>query len=135
MAGDLVLEVQELLEGWGQWARADGHGLGYKSPMAMMMRGNVAETRKEPLTAMYLTDAEGLKVDELITLLSEHHPTNGNAMRLRYVERMSNRAIAREYLTQLKYGADSEKKVSPYKAAEILAFGEGFIMARVIKGT
>jgi hypothetical protein len=45
---------------------------------------------------------------------------------------MSDRAIAREYLTPLKYGKDSEKKVSSSRAANLIAYAEGFIIGAMI---
>lgn len=40
---------------------------------------------------------------------------------------MSDRTIAREYITPLKYGKDSEKQVGPQQTAKYLAHAEGFI--------
>ena len=131
MAISLDLEVQNLLASWGQWVLADGTGLGYTSPMAMLMRGHVVEKSK-PRTTMFITDDEALKVEGLITILCEHKPLEGKILLLKYVERMSASSIAKHYLTPLKYGKDSEKQVSSYQAAQYIANAEGFITGLIL---
>jgi len=131
MAISLDLEVQNLLAAWGQWVLADGTGLGYSSPMAMLMRGHVVEKRKAR-TTMFITDDEALKVEGLITILCEHKPLEGKILLLKYVERMSASSIAKHYLTPLKYGKDSAKQVSSYQAAQYLANAEGFITGLIL---
>ncbi|WP_372829159.1 antiterminator Q family protein [Psychrobacter maritimus] len=131
MAYSLDLEVQDLLASWGHWVLADGTGLGYTSPMAMLMRGHVVEKRKAR-TTMFITDDEALKVEGLITILCEHKPLEGKILLLKYVERMSASSIAKHYLTPLKYGKDSEKQVSSYQAAQYIANAEGFITGLIL---
>jgi len=131
MGYSLDLEVQGLLASWGHWVLADGTGLGYKSPMALLMRGHVVEKRKTR-TAAYITDDEALKVEGLITILCEHKPLEGKILLLKYVERMSDSSIAKHYLTPLKYGKDSDKQVSAYQAAQHLARAEGFITGLIL---
>lgn len=131
MAISLDLEVQSLLAAWGQWVLADGTGLGYSSPMAMLMRGHVVEKRK-PRATMFITDDEALKVEGLITILCEHKPLEGKILILKYVERMSASSIAKYYLTPLKYGKGSAKQVSSYQAAQYLANAEGFITGLIL---
>ena len=131
MAISLDLEVQDLLASWGYWALSHGNGLGYKSPMAMLMRGHVVEKRKTR-TAAYITDDEALKVERLITILCEHKPLEGKVLILKYVERMSANAIAKHYLTPLKYGKDSDSKVSSYTANNYIANAEGFITGLIM---
>ena len=131
MAISLDLEVQNLLASWGQWVLADGTGLGYTSPMAMLMRGHVVEKSK-PRTTMFITDDEALKVEGLITILCEHKPLEGKILLLKYVEGMSASSIAKHYLTPLKYGKDSEKQVSSYQAAQYIANAEGFITGLIL---
>ena len=131
MAISLDLEVQNLLAAWGQWVLADGTGLGYSSPMAMLMRGHVVEKSK-PRTTMFITDDEALKVEGLITILCEHKPLEGKILILKYVERMSDSSIAKLYLTPLKYGKDSAKQVSSYQAAKHIANAEGFITGLIL---
>lgn len=131
MAISLDLEVQNLLAAWGQWVLADGTGLGYSSPMAMLMRGHVVEKRK-PRTIMFITDDEALKIEGLITILCEHKPLEGKILILKYVESMSASSIAKHYLTPLKYGKGSAKQVSSYQAAQYLANAEGFITGLIL---
>ncbi|MDN3398741.1 antiterminator Q family protein [Psychrobacter sp. APC 3426] len=131
MAISLDLEVQNLLASWGHWVLADGTGLGYKSPMAMLMRGHIVEKSKAR-TTMFITDDEALKVEGLITILCEHKPLEGKILLLKYVERMSASSIAKHYLTPLKYGKDSEKQVSSYQAAQYIANAEGFITGLIL---
>ena len=131
MAISLDLEVQNLLASWGQWVLADGTGLGYTSPMAMLMRGHVVEKSKLR-TAMFITDDEALKVEGLVTILCEHKPLEGKILILKYVEGMSASSIAKHYLTPLKYGKDSEKQVSSYQAAQYIANAEGFITGLIL---
>lgn len=131
MGYSLDLEVQGLLASWGYWALSHGNGLGYKSPMAMLMRGQVVEKSK-PRTAAFITDDEALKVEGLITILCEHKPLEGKILLLKYVERMSASSIAKHYLTPLKYGKDSAKQVSSYQAAQYIANAEGFITGLIL---
>ena len=131
MAISLDLEVQNLLASWGHWVLADGTGLGYTSPMAMLMRGHVVEKSK-PRTTAFITDDEALKVEGLITILCEHKPLEGKILLLKYVERMSASSIAKHYLTPRKYGKDSAKQVSSYQAAQYIANAEGFITGLIL---
>lgn len=125
------LEIQDLLAAWGHWVLADGTGLGYSSPMAMLMRGHVVEKSK-PRTTMFITDDEALKVESLITILCKHKPLQGKVLILKYVERMSANAIAKHYLTPLKYGKDSDSKVSSHTANNYIANAEGFITGLIM---
>lgn len=131
MAYCLDLELQNLLAAWGHWVLADGTGLGYSSPMAKLMRGHVVEKSK-PRTTMFISDDEALKVEELVTILCKYKPLEGKTLILKYVENMSNNAIAKYYLTPLKYGSDSDKKVSSYQVAQYLSSAEGFITGLMI---
>lgn len=125
------LEIQDLLAAWGHWVLADGTGLGYSSPMAMLMRGHVVEKSK-PRTTMFITDDEALKVESLITILCKHKPLQGKVLILKYVERMSANAIAKHYLTPLKYGKGSDSKVSSHTANNYIANAEGFITGLIM---
>ena len=131
MAYSLDLEVQNLLASWGHWVLAEGNGLGYTSPMAMLMRGQIVEKSK-PRTTSFITDDEALKVEGLITILCEHKPLEGKILLLKYVEGMSASSIAKHYLTPLKYGKDSDKQVSSHQAAKHIANAEGFITGLIL---
>lgn len=124
-------EIQDLLAAWGHWVLADGNNLGYSSPMARLMRGHVVE-RSKPRTTIFITDDEALKVENLVTILCEHKPLEGKILILKYVERMSANAIAKYYLTPLKYGKDSPNKVSSHTAVQYIARAEGFITGLII---
>lgn len=124
-------EVQNLLAAWGNWVLTDGTGLGYSSPMARLIRENVGKKSK-PRTTIFITDAQALRVENLITTLCQYKPVEGKVLQLRYVENMSDTAIAKYYLTPLKYGEDSTKKVSAYQAAKHIANAEGFVAGLII---
>ena len=126
-----VLDLQYHLEAWAQWVLAEGNGLGYSSPMAAIMRGHVVEQKKKR-TARYITDDDALIIERYITKLCQRLPLEGKILRLKYVERMGDRTIAREYLTPLKYGKDSDKQVSSNIAANHIARAEGFITGLMI---
>lgn len=132
MAQHLDLEVHGLLASWAQWVRMDSTGLGYKSPMAALMRGQVSEKRKAH-TAAYITDDEALKVEKLITKLCELKPLEGRILTLHYVDRMSASAIAKYYLTPLQYDKGSAKKVSAYTVRNYLAHAEGLVMGLMVR--
>lgn len=120
------IDVHNLLDAWGQWVLADGNGLGYSSPMAAIMRGHVVEQKKKR-TARHITDDDALIIERYVTKLCQRLPLEGKILRLKYVDQMGDRTIAREYLTPLKYGKDSEKQVSSNIAANHIARAEGFI--------
>lgn len=134
MAYSLEVEVQNLLAAWGHWVLADGTGLGYTSPMAMLMRGHVVEKSK-PRAAMFVTDDEALKIERLVTILCDHKPLEGKILMLKYIEHMSANAIAAHYLTPLKYGKDSPNKVSSHTAVQHIARAEGFITGLIISAS
>lgn len=124
-------EVQNLLAAWGHWVLADGTGLEYSSPMARLIREHVGE-RSKTRTTLFITDDQALRVENLITTLCQYKPVEGKVLQLRYVENMSDSAIAKYYLTPLKYGEDNTKKVSAYQAAKHIANAEGFIAGLMI---
>ena len=124
-------EVEGLLAAWANWVLADGNGLGYSSPMASLMRGQVVK-RRRVRPAIFITDDEALKVEGLITTLCEYKPLEGKILMLKYVEGMSANAIAKHYLTPIKYGKDSDKKVGSHQAIQHIAHAEGFITGLII---
>lgn len=124
-------EAQNLLAAWGHWVLADGTGLGYSSPMARLIREPIRE-RSKTRTTIFITDDQALRVENLITTLCQYKPVEGKVLQLRYVENMSDTAIAKYYLTPLKYGEDNTKKVSAYQAAKHIANAEGFVAGFII---
>lgn len=127
------LDIQDHLEAWGLWVLADGNGLGYSSPMAAIMRGYVVEpcSHKKRFTR-YITDDDALIIERYVTKLCQCRPLEGKILKLKYIEQMGDRTIAREYLTPLKYGKDSAKQVSSNIAANHIARAEGFITGLMI---
>lgn len=130
MAISFDLEVHMLLASWARWVRADGTGLGYKSPMAMLMRGHVVE-RKKPMRAAFIDDDDALKVEQLVTRLCEHKPLTGKVLILHYVENMSAGAIAKHFQARLEQGKGSAEKVSRYEALNHIAYAEGFMTSLI----
>ena len=127
------LDIQDHLEAWGLWVLADGNGLGYSSPMAAIMRGYVVEpcSKKRRFTR-HITDDDALIIERYVTKLCQYRPFEGKILRLKYVDRMGDNTIAREYLTPLKYGKDSTKQVSAAKAASYIAHAEGVITGMMV---
>lgn len=127
------MDIQDHLEAWGLWVLADGNGLGYSSPMSAIMREYVVEpsSRKKRFTR-YITDDDALIIERYVTKLCQRRPLEGKILRLKYIDRMGDRTIAREYLTPLKYGKDSAKQVGSSQATNLVAFAEGFITAAMI---
>ena len=121
MAHSFDLEVHRLLASWARWVRTDGTGLGYKSPMAMLMCGHVVESKK-PMRAAFINDDNALKVEGLITKLCEHETLTGKVLILHYVENMSAGAIAKHFQSK-----DDQDKVSRYEVTNRIAYGVGFM--------
>lgn len=126
MAYGSDLEVHMLLASWARWVRADGTGLGYKSPMAMLMRGHVVE-RKKPMRAAFTDDDNALKVEGLITRLCDHRPLTGKILVLHYVENMSAGAISKHFQTRHQQGKDGAEKVSRYEVINHISYAMGFM--------
>lgn len=127
------MDVHDLLEAWGRWVLADGNGLGYSSPMAAIMRGHIVETCSiKRRFALQITDDDALTIERYVTRLCQYRPFEGKILRLKYVDRMGDNTIAREYLTPLKYGEGSTKQVSAAKAASYIAHAEGVITGMMI---
>lgn len=127
------LDIQDHLEAWGQWVLAEGNGLGYSSPMATLMRKYVVEpSRRKRRFTRHITDDDALIIERYVTKLCQCRPLEGKILKLKYIEHMGDRTIAREYLTPLKYGKDSDKQVSSNIAANHIARAEGFIVGLMI---
>lgn len=122
------MDVHDLLEAWGAWVLADGNGLGYSSPMATLMRKYVVENRsRKRRFVRHITDDDALKIERYVTRLCQYRPFEGKLLKLKYIDRMGDNTIAREYLTPLKYGEGSTKQVSAAKVASYIAHAEGVI--------
>lgn len=79
----------------------------------------------------YITD-DALIIERYVTKLCQYRPFEGKILRLRYIDQMSDLAIVREYLTPLKYGKDSEKKVGSQQATNYISHAESFITGLMI---
>lgn len=127
------IDVHNLLDAWGQWVLADGNGLGYSSPMASIMREYVVErSSRKNRFVRHITDDDALMMERYVTKLCQCRPFEGKILRLKYVDRMGDNTIAREYLTPLKYGEGSTKQVSAAKAASYIAHAEGVITGMMV---
>ena len=126
------LDIQDHLEAWGQWVLADGNGLGYSSPMASIMRAYVVERSSKRRFVRHITDDDALMMERYVTKLCQCRPFEGKLLRLKYIDRMGDNTIAREYLTPLKYGEGSTKQVSAAKAASYIAHAEGVITGMMV---
>ena len=109
---------------WGRWVRQDSDKLGYQSPWLLLMRDNVQISRA-PSAA--ITDDEAMTIDAAVAKLARHSVVLHRVLCYYYVGGWSLRRIAREYLTPLEYGADSNKRVSVYAAQALLNRAEGFV--------
>jgi len=131
------MDIKELLESYGAWCRADSNNLDCKSPSEMIMRSaphaEVSET--SPVTrcqADYISDDMALKIDRIVGLLIDYKPLEGECLRLRYIKGQYPEEIAQTYLSDLKYGKGSKRKVGKYKASEYIASAEGFVLGCIL---
>lgn len=131
------MDIKELLLAWGAWCRDDHMSLDCKSPSEMIMRSaphaEVSETA--PVTRYqsdYISDDMALRIDRIVMTLCKYKPIEGKCLRLRYITGHYPEKIAATYLSELKYGKDSNRKVSKYKASEYIASAEGFILGRIL---
>lgn len=132
-----MMDIKELLLAWGAWCRDDHMSLDCKSPSEMIMRSaphaEVSETA--PVTRYqsdYISDDMALRIDRIVMTLCKYQPVEGKCLRLRYITGHYPEKIAGTYLTELKYGKGSKKKVSKYKASEYIASAEGFILKGIL---
>jgi len=126
------MDVYDLLEAWGAWVLADGNGLGYSSPMASIMREYVVERSSKRRFVRHITDDDALMMEQYVTKLCQCRPFEGKILRLKYIDRMGDNTIAREYLTPLKYGEGSTKQVGAQHAAKYIAHAEGVITGMMV---
>lgn len=132
-----MIDIKELLLAWGAWCRDDHMGLDCKSPSEMIMRSapHADATETAPVTRYqidYISDDMALRIDRIVTVLCKYKPIEGKCLRMRYINRQYPEHIANTYLSDLKYGKDSKRKVSKYKASEYIASAEGFILGRIL---
>lgn len=98
----MSLDIKDKLAAWGAWSRADGNGLGFISPCLLMMRGNVAETRRAPKTYA-ITDDEAMLIDAAIQMLRYDNELFFDVIRHKYYKAWTAKEIAQYYLTDKEY--------------------------------
>lgn len=96
------LDIKDRLASWGAWSRSDGNGLGYISPCLLMMRGNVAETRRTPKTYP-ISDDEAMLIDAAIKTLRQDYEVFFQIVRHKYYKVWTAKEIAQYYLTDQEY--------------------------------
>lgn len=132
-----MMDIKELLLAWGAWCRDDHMSLDCKSPSEMIMRSapHAEASESSPVTRYqsdYISDDMALMIDRIFATLCKYKPIEGKCLRLRYIDGHYPEKIAATYLSDLKYGKDSNRKVSKYKASEYIASAEGFILGRIL---
>lgn len=132
-----MMDIKELLLAWGAWCRDDHAGLDCKSPSEMIMRSapHADATETAPVAhyqSAHISDDMALRIDRIVLTLCKYKPVEGKCLRMRYIHGQYPEQIANTYLTELKYGKDSKRKVSKYKASEYIASAEGFILGRIL---
>ena len=84
-------DIKILLERWGGWAAASGHGLGYSS-VAAGFRGLVSDRGHQRLTC---SDNDGLILDGCISRLMSVNKEQHTILVAHYLYQISLRSIAR----------------------------------------
>ena len=125
-------DIRRILLAWASWARQQD-GLGFKSPSKMLINsapevdssdyGVGARYDKD----LFISDEKALIIDRIIGILLKAHPIDGHCLVLRYVNGKYPKQIAQDYLTEIKYGKNSQRTVSEYVAVRHIAAGEGFV--------
>lgn len=98
----MIDDIQDVLRSWGAWSRSDNSGLGFISPCLLMMRGNVAETRRAPKTYP-ITDDEAMLVGAAITTLRQDYAVLAEMIIRKYYKCWTAKEIAQHYLTDVEY--------------------------------
>ena len=133
----MINDIQEVLHAWGAWCRDDSMSLDCKSPSEMIMRSAPHAEASETATVTrcqsdYISDDMALRIDRIVTVLLKYKPIEGKCLRMRYIQGKYPEHIAHTYLSELKYGKGSKRKVSKYKASEYIASAEGFVLGRIL---
>ncbi|MGO3281546.1 MAG: antiterminator Q family protein [Psychrobacter sp.] len=124
-------DIKIIIASWGNWARQQD-GLGFKSPSKMLIN-SAPEVDSSDYGAgsrydkdLFISDEKAMIVDRIIGTLLKAHNIEGECLVLRYVYGKYPKQIAQGYLTEIKYGKNSQRTVSEYVAVKNIAFGEGF---------
>ena len=123
-------DVQELLIAWGNWSRSGLDNLGYKSNMeSIMHKAPVidATTCRQYRSVATLNDDDAMRVNDVLIKLRDNDVDAYNAVFLHYYLGQKPEYIAHTHFTLIKYGKDSERKVSKHIVYQYLARAEGFV--------
>lgn len=125
-------DIRRILLAWASWARQQD-GLGFKSPSNMLIN-SAPEVDSSDYGAgarydsdLFISDEKALIIDRIVGILLKCHPIDGECLVLRYVHGKYPKQIAQDYLTEIKYGKNSQRTVSEYVAVRHIAAGEGFV--------
>ena len=124
-------DIKIILASWGNWARQQD-GLGFKSPSKMLINSAPEVDASEYVAGnrydsdLFISDEKAMIVDRIVGTLLKAHEIEGHCLVLRYVHGKYPKQIAQDYLTEIKYGKNSQRTVSEYVAVKNIAFGEGF---------
>ena len=125
-------DIRRILLAWASWARQQD-GLGFKSPSKMLINsapevdscdyGVGARYDKD----LFISDEKALIIDRIIGILLKAHKVEAQCLLMRYVDGKYPKQIAQDYLTEIKYGKNSQRTVSEYVAVKYISFAEGFV--------
>lgn len=125
-------DIRRIIMAWASWARQQD-GLGFKSPSKMLIN-SAPEVDSSDYgvgarydSDLFISDEKALIVDRIVGILLKAHNIEGECLVLRYVHGKYPKQIAQDYLTEIKYGKNSQRTVSEYVAVRHIAFAEGFI--------
>lgn len=122
--------IVELLEQWGAWSRSGLDNLSYKSNLeSIMHKAPVIDftTARQYRSVSMLNDDDAMRVNNVLIELREQDVDAYNAVFLHYYLRQKPEYIAHTHFTLIKYGKDSERKVSKHIVYQYLARAEGFV--------
>lgn len=125
-------DIRRILLAWANWARQQD-GLGFKSPSKMLINSapevdscdyGVGSRYDSDL---FISDEKALIIDRIIGTLLKAHEIEGQCLVLRYLHGQYPKQIAQDYLTEIKYGKNSQRTVSEYVAVKNIALAEGYV--------
>ena len=122
--------IVELLEQWGAWSRSGLDVLYYKSNIeSIMHKAPVvdATTARQYRSVAMLNDDDAMRVNSVLIELREQDVDAYNSVFLHYYLQQKPEYIAHNHFTLIKYGKDSERKVSKHIVYQYLARAEGFV--------
>ena len=130
-------DIKRILFAWARWAK-ENDSMGYGCPMANVIRQapevdpNDVGVRSSRFDSVdFISDEKAGIIDGFIGVLMRAHAIDGQCLVLKYLHGYYPKEIANGYLTDVKYGKGSHRKVSEYVAMRHIAFGEGFISGMI----